>query len=110
MAVTGMVERLESAGAEVVELSLPSIEYALSAYYLIAPAECSANLARFDGVRFGLRRDGETDRQRAVDVWFDAQSWSYLIVEVAEGQVASWNSWVLDKEQFHHEEAELVDG
>ncbi len=55
-----MLERLESAGAEVKELSLPSTAYALSAYYLIAPAECSANLARFDGVRFGLRVDGET--------------------------------------------------
>ncbi len=51
---------LEQAGASIVELSLPSIEYALSAYYLIAPAECSANLARFDGVRYGLRRRGET--------------------------------------------------
>ncbi len=55
-----MLERLEGAGAEIKELSLPSTTYALSAYYLIAPAECSANLARFDGVRFGLRLDGET--------------------------------------------------
>ena len=55
-----MLERLAGAGAEIVDVSLPSTEYALSAYYLIAPAECSANLARFDGVRFGLREDGET--------------------------------------------------
>ncbi len=55
-----MLQRLEGAGAEIKELSLPSTAYALSAYYLIAPAECSANLARFDGVRFGLRLDGET--------------------------------------------------
>ncbi len=53
-----MLERLEGAGAEIRELSLPSTAYALSAYYLIAPAECSANLARFDGVRYGLRVDG----------------------------------------------------
>jgi aspartyl-tRNA(Asn)/glutamyl-tRNA(Gln) amidotransferase subunit A len=60
-AFRGMLEQLEAAGAEVRELSLPSTAYALSAYYLIAPAECSANLARFDGVRFGLRLDdGET--------------------------------------------------
>ena len=59
-AVTRMVRSLESEGAKVTELSLPSFEYALSAYYLIAPAECSANLARFDGVRYGLRRRGET--------------------------------------------------
>ena len=59
-AVHDMVSRLEQAGATVVEVSLPSVSYALSAYYLIAPAECSANLARFDGVRYGLRRHGET--------------------------------------------------
>ncbi|HSM01390.1 MAG TPA: Asp-tRNA(Asn)/Glu-tRNA(Gln) amidotransferase subunit GatA [Acidimicrobiia bacterium] len=52
------LERLRQAGAEVREVSLPSTAYALSAYYLIAPAECSANLARFDGVRYGPRIDG----------------------------------------------------
>lgn len=55
-----VVDDLERAGATVSEVSLPSMEYALSAYYLIAPAECSANLARFDGVRYGLRVDGAT--------------------------------------------------
>ena len=59
-AVDRVVDQLENAGATAVEVSLPSVEYALSAYYLIAPAECSANLARFDGVRYGLRRHGET--------------------------------------------------
>ncbi len=54
------VDRLAKAGADVVEISLPSTATALSAYYLIAPAECSANLARFDGVRYGLRVDGAT--------------------------------------------------
>ncbi|GAA4288412.1 Asp-tRNA(Asn)/Glu-tRNA(Gln) amidotransferase subunit GatA [Georgenia daeguensis] len=49
------VELLRSAGAEVVEVSCPSFEYALAAYYLIMPAEASSNLARFDGMRFGLR-------------------------------------------------------
>lgn len=48
----------EAAGANVVEVSLPSTAHALSAYYLIAPAECSSNLARFDGVRYGLRVPG----------------------------------------------------
>ena len=46
---------LAEAGAEVVEVSCPSFEYALSAYYLILPAEASSNLARFDGMRYGLR-------------------------------------------------------
>ena len=57
-AVGEMVERLAGAGAEIVELSLPTFDIALSAYYLIAPAEASANLARFDGVRYGLRVEG----------------------------------------------------
>jgi aspartyl-tRNA(Asn)/glutamyl-tRNA(Gln) amidotransferase subunit A len=59
-AMNAMIERLTTAGAEVIELSLPSFDVALSAYYLIAPAECSSNLARFDGVRYGLRVKGET--------------------------------------------------
>ncbi len=58
-----VIDRLSDAGADVVEISLPAIEYALSAYYLIAPAECSANLARFDGVRYGLRIDGATTEE-----------------------------------------------
>jgi aspartyl-tRNA(Asn)/glutamyl-tRNA(Gln) amidotransferase subunit A len=45
-------------GAELVEVELPTAKYGLSTYYLIAPAECSSNLARFDGVRYGLRVDG----------------------------------------------------
>ncbi|MEV0393071.1 Asp-tRNA(Asn)/Glu-tRNA(Gln) amidotransferase subunit GatA [Polymorphospora rubra] len=49
------VDALTKLGAEVVEVSCPHFEYALPAYYLIAPSECSSNLARFDGVRFGLR-------------------------------------------------------
>ena len=49
------VQLLTAAGAEVVEVSAPSFEYAVAAYYLILPAEASSNLARFDSVRFGLR-------------------------------------------------------
>jgi aspartyl-tRNA(Asn)/glutamyl-tRNA(Gln) amidotransferase subunit A len=62
-ATRATTERLARAGAEIVEISLPAFEYALSAYYLIAPAECSANLARFDGVRYGLRVDGDTAQE-----------------------------------------------
>jgi aspartyl-tRNA(Asn)/glutamyl-tRNA(Gln) amidotransferase subunit A len=51
---------LREAGAEPVEISLPMTKYALPAYYIIAPAEASSNLARYDGVRFGLRVPGET--------------------------------------------------
>lgn len=53
------VKRFEDAGAEVVEISLPHTKYAVSTYYIIAPAEAAANLARYDGMRFGLRVEGE---------------------------------------------------
>jgi aspartyl-tRNA(Asn)/glutamyl-tRNA(Gln) amidotransferase subunit A len=49
---------LKAAGAEVVEVSLPHTKYALAAYYIVAPAEASSNLARYDGVRYGLRVPG----------------------------------------------------
>ncbi len=52
------VEWLKDAGAEVVDISLPHTAYALPAYYIVAPAEASSNLARYDGVRYGLRVPG----------------------------------------------------
>ncbi|TMJ58129.1 MAG: Asp-tRNA(Asn)/Glu-tRNA(Gln) amidotransferase subunit GatA [Alphaproteobacteria bacterium] len=54
------VDWLRAAGAKPVEISLPMTRYALPAYYIIAPAEASSNLARYDGVRFGLRVEGES--------------------------------------------------
>ena len=54
------IKLLEEQGNKVVEVSLPLTKMALSIYYLIAPAECSANLSRFDGVRYGSRESGET--------------------------------------------------
>ncbi|MGY0058173.1 Asp-tRNA(Asn)/Glu-tRNA(Gln) amidotransferase subunit GatA [Streptomyces sp. LZ34] len=61
------VELLRELGAEVVELSCPSFDKALAAYYLIAPSECSSNLARFDGLRYGLRA-GDDGSRSAEDV------------------------------------------
>ena len=52
------ISMLKSRGAEIVDISLPHTKYALPAYYIIAPAEASSNLARYDGVRYGLRVDG----------------------------------------------------
>jgi aspartyl-tRNA(Asn)/glutamyl-tRNA(Gln) amidotransferase subunit A len=49
------IAELVKLGAEIIEVSCPNFEYALAAYYLIAPSECSSNLARFDSIRFGLR-------------------------------------------------------
>ncbi len=52
------VEWLKAAGCEIVEISLPHTKYALPAYYIVAPAEASSNLARYDGMRFGIREPG----------------------------------------------------
>src|SRR5881628_648534 len=57
-AIENAVQQLAKLGAEVVEISLPHTEYAIATYYIIAPAEASANLARFDGIRYGLRIEG----------------------------------------------------
>jgi aspartyl-tRNA(Asn)/glutamyl-tRNA(Gln) amidotransferase subunit A len=61
---------LKDAGCEVVEVSLPHTRFALPAYYIIAPAEASSNLARYDGMRYGLRVDGKT----LDDVYKDTRS------------------------------------
>lgn len=53
------IEWLKAAGAEIVSISLPHTKYALPAYYIVAPAEASSNLARYDGVRYGLRDNGD---------------------------------------------------
>ncbi|HXV41479.1 MAG TPA: Asp-tRNA(Asn)/Glu-tRNA(Gln) amidotransferase subunit GatA, partial [Anaerolineae bacterium] len=56
------IDKLAELGAEIVEVSLPNTQYGIPIYYIIAPAEASANLSRYDGVRYGLRREG-------VDMW-----------------------------------------
>ncbi len=62
-------DRLKAAGAEIVEISLPHTKYALPVYYIIAPAEASSNLARYDGVRYGLRVTGENS---SLDAMYEA--------------------------------------
>ncbi len=57
---------LSAAGAELVDVSLPHTDYGLAAYYIIAPAECSSNLARFDGVRYGM---SDQDAQNITDAY-----------------------------------------
>jgi len=56
--VKAAVEQLEKLGAEITEISLPHTDYAVATYYIVATAEASANLARFDGIRYGARVDG----------------------------------------------------
>jgi aspartyl-tRNA(Asn)/glutamyl-tRNA(Gln) amidotransferase subunit A len=58
-AVDVVVKKFTELGAEIVEISLPHTDYAVATYYIIATAEASANLARFDGIRYGLRVDGK---------------------------------------------------
>jgi aspartyl-tRNA(Asn)/glutamyl-tRNA(Gln) amidotransferase subunit A len=60
-AVEEAIETLKAQGAEVGECSLPHTRYGVAAYYIIAPAECSANLARYDGVKYGFALRGEAD-------------------------------------------------
>lgn len=57
--VRDAVEHCKNLGAEIVEVSLPNAKYAIAVYYIIATAEASANLARFDGIRYGMRLDGK---------------------------------------------------
>jgi aspartyl-tRNA(Asn)/glutamyl-tRNA(Gln) amidotransferase subunit A len=59
--IEAAVAQLKSLGAEIVELSLPNTHLAVPAYYVVAPAECSSNLARFDGVRYGYRCEDPKD-------------------------------------------------
>jgi len=60
-AVLAAADRLAAAGAEIVDVSLPHTEYAVATYYIVAPAEASSNLSRFDGIRYGLRAPDPAD-------------------------------------------------
>ena len=66
-AVTAAIDRLAALGAEIHEVSLPTTEYALACYYIIAPSECSANLARYDGVKYGYSHQGDGDMWEAME-------------------------------------------
>ena len=63
---------LKQKGAEIVDISLPHTEYAPAVYYIIASAECSSNLARFDGVRYGLRIEKENDKMLTLEEMYEA--------------------------------------
>lgn len=57
--INAKVEQFKAAGAEIVEISLPHTKYAVPTYYIVAPAEAAANLSRYDGMRYGLRVEGD---------------------------------------------------
>lgn len=65
------IEMLRDAGAEIVDVSLPHTEYCVAVYYLIAPAEASSNLARYDGVRYGYR---DKDAESLIDMYKQSRS------------------------------------
>ena len=67
VAVEEAIDELASLGAEVREVSLPTTGYALACYYIIAPSECSANLARYDGVKYGYSHRGDGDMWEAME-------------------------------------------
>jgi aspartyl-tRNA(Asn)/glutamyl-tRNA(Gln) amidotransferase subunit A len=70
-AVRSGIEMLKESGAEVLEVSLPHTEYCVAVYYLIAPAEASSNLARYDGVRYGFR---DQDADSLIDMYRQSRS------------------------------------
>jgi len=57
--IKNAIKKAENAGAKIMEISLPSTEYALACYYILVPSEASANLARYDGIKYGLSEKGE---------------------------------------------------
>lgn len=69
--IEGVLRGLEKEGLELVEVSLPHTHYALEAYYIVAPSEASSNLARYDGVLYGMRRGGEGSLQ---DMYFETRT------------------------------------
>ncbi|MGJ8657185.1 MAG: Asp-tRNA(Asn)/Glu-tRNA(Gln) amidotransferase subunit GatA [Akkermansiaceae bacterium] len=69
--VNAAIEKLKSAGAEIVDISLPHTEYAVATYYIIAPAEASSNLSRFDGIRYGNRAQQSGN---LIDLYKDSRS------------------------------------
>ncbi|MFA6917233.1 MAG: Asp-tRNA(Asn)/Glu-tRNA(Gln) amidotransferase subunit GatA [Candidatus Gracilibacteria bacterium] len=72
--VKSAVKKLEKAGAKVVEVSLPSTKYAIAVYYITMPAELSANLERFDGIRYGKKPAGsKNEPDNLIDYYFEAR-------------------------------------
>jgi len=69
--VNDAIEKLKDAGAEIVDISLPHTEYAVATYYIIAPAEASSNLSRFDGIRYGNRAE---ERGNLINLYKDSRS------------------------------------
>ncbi|MDA2936406.1 Asp-tRNA(Asn)/Glu-tRNA(Gln) amidotransferase subunit GatA [Patescibacteria group bacterium AH-259-L05] len=73
--VEQVIKKLENKGAEIIKVSLPHTEYALAVYYIIMPSEVSANLSRYDGIKYGLSTiDEAKDRQSLLDIYLQTRS------------------------------------
>jgi len=72
-AVRIAIKKMEKQGAKIKEISLPSTEYALAAYYIVAPSEASANLARYDGIKYGLSEQGKD----LLDVYLKSREYGF---------------------------------
>jgi len=70
--VKGAISKFEKAGAKIMEISLPHTEYALPCYYIVVPSEISANLARYDGIKYGFSKIKD-DKKDLIDVYFDSR-------------------------------------
>jgi aspartyl-tRNA(Asn)/glutamyl-tRNA(Gln) amidotransferase subunit A len=73
-AVHTAIQKLQAAGAEIVELSLPYSKYALATYYILQPAEVSANLARYDGVRYGFSKGADDKVEDLISMYFQTRA------------------------------------
>lgn len=75
------IERFKALGVEIQEISLPHAEYALPVYYILMPSEVSSNLARFDGIKYGLRINDEKDRiegaNRLLETYLDSRAYGF---------------------------------
>jgi aspartyl-tRNA(Asn)/glutamyl-tRNA(Gln) amidotransferase subunit A len=105
--VNRAVEALKDAGATIVELSIPEFRLGLSAYYLIAPAEASSNLARYDGVRYGLRVDAD-DVKRRIMLGTYALSAGYF--DAYYGQALKVRTQMIDAFRRAYQQADLLIG
>ena len=72
--INNAIDVLKSKGAEIIDISLPSTDYALSVYYILQPAEVSSNLARYDGIRYGFSTLRDNPEQTLEEVYFSSKS------------------------------------
>ena len=105
-AVEAAIEQYKRLGAEVVEISLPNTQLAIPTYYVVAPAECSSNLARFDGVRFGHRCEAPKDLEdlykRSRGEGFGAEVKRRILIGTYALSAGYYDAYYLKAQQIRH--------